>query len=170
MESSPFEYIGRPTISPRGEKGTTLDFALRRRSDGRCFVAEMKCELAYCNYRYLTLISTEQVERHRTEQLKAGKKSFARFLEAAMTPDAFTCTVTRGNRRISVEISGAILVWGRATPEGKDSAIKQFGFVDVLSVESMVNDLLRAGHEPYRRFLKERWSWCDEMFSALLGD
>lgn len=47
--------------------------------------------------------------------------------------------------------------------------MERFGFVDVLSVESIVNDLLREGHEPYRRFLMERMSWCDEMFAALLG-
>lgn len=171
MQSSAYDYIGRPTIYPRGESGyTTLDFAFRRRADGRCLVAEMKCELAYCDYRYMTLTSTEQVERHVTEQRKQGKKSFARFLEAAKTPSAYTCKVTTpSNRQVQFEYSGAILVWGRTTVEGQNAVMSQYGFVDVLSIESMVNDLLRSGHEPFREFLRVRQAWCKEMFTKLMG-
>jgi hypothetical protein len=44
-----------------------------------------------------------------------------------------------------------------------------FGFTDVLSVEAIVNDLLRMENEPYRKFLVERLDWCEELFAALRG-
>jgi hypothetical protein len=55
MESSPYEYLGRPTLYPKEDSGwTILDFAFRRRGDGRIFVSEMKCEIAYESFRYMT--------------------------------------------------------------------------------------------------------------------
>lgn len=166
MSSSPYEYLGRPTICRKGEnaKPWTLDFAFRRKSDSLNFVAEQKCELAFENGRRMTLDSNSQIERHR------DKPAFVEFLNAASLPDSFNCSVTtRTNRKTTIQFSGAILVWGRTTPEGRDSAISHYGLADVLSMEAIVNDLLREENRPYREYIEKRMRWCDDLFSALLG-
>lgn len=172
MESSPYEYLGRPTLFPKGESGyTVLDFAFRRKSDGVCFVSEMKCELAYNNYAYLTLDSISHVERHRSEQLRSGKQSFARFLEAATSPEKFLCKVTtRKNKRIDLDFAGAILVWGRTSDQKKDVIVREFGFADVLTVEDIINDLLSSKSEQYQDLIARQRSQCEFLFSSLLGE
>ena len=72
---SPYEDLGRPTLTEAGEwgRGHTLDFALRSRRDGRIFVAEMKCEITYENYRSMTLRSRSQLDRH-AEKLEAFRR------------------------------------------------------------------------------------------------
>ena len=48
--------LGRPYLRfPTERYGHTLDFTLRDRQTGETFVAELKCELEYDNYRYLRL-------------------------------------------------------------------------------------------------------------------
>ena len=166
MDSSPYRYIGRPTVWPvSGERYSTLDFALERRADGQCFIAEMKCELAFDNYRYMTLTSIEQIKRHARES-----RAFVCFLEASQNPNAFTYRATnRQNASLPVDIAGTILVWGRVSDEGKKAAMETFGFTDVLSVEAIINELLRTKNERYVSFLRERHSWCKGLFAALAG-
>ncbi len=172
MESSPYEYLGRPTLYPKEDSGwTTLDFAFRRREDGRIFVAEMKCEIAYESFRYMTLTRIEQVQRHLTEQKRQNKKSFPRFLEAARYPDRFQCRVTsRSGQRRDVAIDGAILVWGSVSVVGRKAVQSEFGFADILSVEEIINDLIQSGDASYAEFVRQRGQWSDELFQSLLGN
>lgn len=58
---APYEDLGRPTIrEPDDSRGSTLDFTLRDRSSGQTYVAELKCELEFANYRYLQLSHADQ--------------------------------------------------------------------------------------------------------------
>jgi len=53
---SPYLDLGRPTIKIDDEKrGRTMDFTFQSRDNGKNFVGELKCELEYENYRYMTL-------------------------------------------------------------------------------------------------------------------
>ncbi|MGF1665790.1 MAG: hypothetical protein ACFCVC_05910 [Acidimicrobiia bacterium] len=64
-ERAPYEDLGRPTLRwPADAAWHTLDFTLRRRSDGAVFVAEMKCDLEFEGYRYIRLSDVHHVERH----------------------------------------------------------------------------------------------------------
>lgn len=145
-EEAQYEYIGRPTLKLPGEsRGQTIDFAFRSKQDGRVFVAELKCELAFQNYCYLVLSSSNQVQRH----VKERKEAFVRFVAMARNPKAYAVSVSdRSGRSRPVEASGAILVWGSVTDEGRRAVIEDFGFADVRSVEAIICDLLRPKTEP----------------------
>lgn len=76
------------------ESGHTLDFTLRNRETGKVFVAEMKCELEFKNYRYLRLIGAWH---HRGAAVQ-------KFLRLAKDPGVFEMRVGAGrNLWISVE-------------------------------------------------------------------
>jgi hypothetical protein len=63
-EQSVYRDLGRPTVWGEDGRRHTLDFTLERRRDGRRFVTEMKCEIEFEGYRYLTLTSPQQIEHH----------------------------------------------------------------------------------------------------------
>lgn len=162
-DDAPYEYLGRPTLKRLGEpRGSTIDFALKSKADGRIFVAELKCEIAFARYGYLVLNSVDQVQRH----VNDGKEAFKRFLETACDPHAYTVSVAGR----AVEPAGAILVWGSITNEGKKAVIDHFGFFDVLSVESVINELLRTNNQDFQSFVTQRRIWCDELFAAMSVD
>jgi len=155
---SPYGDLGRPTLKKEGTRGSTLDFTFRAQNDGRLFVGELKCELEYNNYRYLTLTNPAQLAHHSGD-------AFKRFLAVAEAPDQFTVTV-HGR---PVEILGSILVWGSVTEEGKRAVMADTGVADVLSLEDIIGDLIRWRSEKYTQFIKDRAEWCDDLFSTLEG-
>jgi len=60
--AAPYEDLGRPTLRVPGEaRGHTLDFTLRHKETVKVYVAEMKCELEFENYRYLRLTGAWQL-------------------------------------------------------------------------------------------------------------
>lgn len=153
--SAPYRYLGRPTIFD-GAAYATVDF-LFGAPDGRRFVAEQKSELAWMSYAYLRLVDGKQVDHH------AGKPAFDWFLEAAREPAKRPVRVAGK----PVAVDGAILVWGAVEPEGRQSAIETFGFHDVLSLESMLDDL-RAWQDPaWAARLDELDAWSSGLLEAL---
>lgn len=153
-----YEDLGRPTIRAPGEmRGHTLDFTLRHRQTGKIFVAEMKCELEFENYRYLRLTGAWQLQHHRGA-------AFQKLLRLAGEPGAFETRV--GGRQVQVD--GAILIWGAVTPEGRNTVIAEYGFVDVLSVEEMVNDLHRWQPTGWREEVERLRHWSQELFDSLM--
>ncbi|MGB9825194.1 MAG: hypothetical protein ACPLRU_00855 [Desulfofundulus sp.] len=155
--AAPYEDLGRPTLRARGEtRGHTLDFTLRHRETGRVFVAEMKCELEFENYRYLQLTGAWQLKHHQ-------KPAFQKFLRLARDPGAFAVQV--GGRE--VQVSGAILIWGKVTVEGRSAVIAEYAFADVLSVETMVNDLREWKPAGWAEILEQLRHWSEELFDSL---
>lgn len=155
---APYQNLGRPTVRLRGERrGHTLDFTFQSRQDGRAFVGELKCELEYQNYRYLTLTSSSQLDHHKGE-------AFGKFRDIAKNPHKYT--VTLDGRSISV--AGSILVWGSVTVGGRKTVISENGFADVLSLEEIIADLLGWGNIGYRQLIKDRATWCEHLFRELL--
>ena len=51
-ESSPYKDKGRPTIyKDTNKRGSTLDFTLENTKTNEIYIAEMKCWIAYNNYK-----------------------------------------------------------------------------------------------------------------------
>lgn len=160
---SKFEDIGRPSlyIDNRYQK-TTLDFTFRERDTGKLFIAEMKVELAFNNYKYLTLKSEDNYDHiiHHT-----GSKSFAKFLEAALDNKRYEIRVNQEK----VIVDGAILVWGKIDIDQKAQIKKRFNFHDILSLEEIINDLILWKDQKYFEFIDTWQNWCTSMFDSLKG-
>src|SRR5260370_14915232 len=106
-----FEDLGRPTLKKQnGGKALTLDFTLRSSKDNRLFIAEMKCDLEYENYRYLRLTSAQQLDHH-------TKPAFRWFLSFAKNPSLFS---VKCDKKV-IAPQGAILVWGCLTEQGRQA-------------------------------------------------
>jgi hypothetical protein len=158
-EKAPYRDMGRPTIW-KGNLYATVDFLLERRADRHRFVAEQKAELAWAGYSQLRLHSPEQVARHR------GKRAFDWFLEIASAPDDFVVKV--GGSELPTD--GAVLVWGALTDGGRSSAMAEYNFADVLSLEQMVADLRQWNDDDWRRRVAELQVWTNGLFDALIED
>jgi hypothetical protein len=156
---SPYNDLGRPTIFQTNTKGfSTLDFCLLDYQTGQAYVSEMKCELQYNNYKYLTLESPDQLNHHE-------KPAFSAFLETTRNPNH---AVVKVNQK-SVIVSGGILIWGRTTNQGRSAVIAKFGFTNVLSLEMIVIDLLQWENSEFHSFVETRSGWCDELFTGIRG-
>ena len=159
-DRSRYLNLGRPTIRSRTERrGCTLDYTFQSRNDGRLFVGELKCELEFENYRYLTLTSTSQLDHHRGE-------AFVRFRDIAKNPRKYSVTVDGK----TVSVAGGILVWGSVTDDGRTTVAEENGFADVLSLEEIITDLLRWGNEGYRELIADKSAWCMFLFRKLLRE
>lgn len=153
---SKYVDLGRPTLHTADGKWHTLDFTLRDQSTSKTYVAEMKCELAYDNYRYLRLTGTEQLEHHRGA-------AFVRFLETAH--ESHELIVKVGAKPIKSD--GAILVWGATTPQGVDAVKLATNVIDVLSLEHMIEDLQRWQDAEWKTRTQQIRTWCDELFDFM---
>lgn len=154
---SKYSDLGRPTLKSENErKGCTLDFTFKSRQDGHVFVGELKCELEFQDYHFLKLTSFSDLEHHKS-------KTFARFLKVARNPGEYMVTVNRK----SIQVAGAILVWGSVDGNGRAAVMKENGFKDVLSLEEIIAQLQDWGNEGYRRLLDERAHWCQNLFEQL---
>lgn len=158
---SPYKNLGRPTIKPihtnSNEKGKTLDFTLRHKTDNTILVTEMKCEIEYMNYKYLTLSNIEQVKRHEK------KLAFEWFLGLAKSPCDF-CVTVGGNE---VDVDGAALIWGALDPDSIGYICTKTGLKAILSLEQMMTDLLESESEEYKRFLAQLNGWTTHLFNGL---
>jgi hypothetical protein len=155
---APYADLGSPTLKEPsvGNRGSTLDFTFRSKDDGTVYVVEMKCELEYDNYRYLVLESASQLDHHKSP-------AFQKFLEMTKDNTRYTVFV---NRRLQI-VHGTMLIWGSYTDQGRMSVRDHYGFRDVLSVESMISDLLRWHDQEYLDLLQSYENWCTEVFAGL---
>jgi hypothetical protein len=155
---SPYEDLGRPTIRRRNERaGSTLDFTLRHKHTGKTYVAEMKCEIEYQNFKYLVLSSTKQLDHH-------NKAAFVALLDAAAR-NADQQVFVNGRE---LPIDGAILIWGSATPDGRLSVMQAKGFSEVLTIAEIIEDLGLWQCANFRQLVEQRQAWTNEMFDAFV--
>jgi hypothetical protein len=155
---APYADLGRPTLCEPGRtRGHTLDFTLRRNSGGD-YVAELKCELEYDGYRYLTLTDSDQVRHH-------VSAAFTKLVGVARNPGSYV--VRRRGR--GERVDGAILVWGAVTPEGRAMTMADYGFADVLAVETMVSDLQEWAPTSWADLTHRYRGWTIELFDFLAG-
>lgn len=157
-EDSPYRDLGRPTVWGEDGRRHTLDFTLQRGNEGPRFVAEMKCEIQFENYRFLTLRDSSEIDHH------VKGPAFAKLLQLAREPRSLRVTISgKGDQ----SIDGSILVWGIVTLEGRAAAIERFGFADVLSVEDMLRDLGQWQPQAWAEWINTRRRWSDELFEWL---
>ncbi|MFC1799289.1 hypothetical protein ACFL2Z_00040 [Candidatus Eisenbacteria bacterium] len=155
-----YEDLGRPVIRLQGERHpAVLDFTFKSRPDGRVYVGEMKCEMAFENYKYLVLSSPAKLDHH----LKYSKKAFSRFLDIASGSTQYAVTV-KGQE---AAVSGSILVWGSITDDGRRAVMEKYKLADVLSLECMISDLLDWEDQAYIALIREKSQWCREMYDGL---
>ncbi len=154
---SPYEDLGRPTVTSVEEsgRGLSLDFTLRSRRDGHIFVAEMKCEIANDNFRSMILRSRSQLNRHAKD-----KEAFRRFLAIANDPTSHRVMVNNH----STMVDGAILIWGACTSEGRQEVLDGTGISDVLSLEEIIASLLKTRNPEFLELIEQRSAWCKELF------
>ena len=158
-ERSPYLNLGRPTIyGAEGEKNHTLDFTFEDRITGKRFVVEMKCEIEYQGFKYLTLTRPEQLDHHK-------KSAFTALLRAAKRPNDRSVCV-KGDERV---VAGAILIWGAVSAEGRKSVIKKFGFHDVIGIERIVSDLAKWKPKALTALTGNYSDWSNELFEFLLN-
>lgn len=149
--------LGRPTLKrPNEARGYTLDFTLQSRTTKQVYISELKCELEYENYRYLTLTSAAQLAHHQGQ-------AFQRLLSAAHQSTDLTAAISGK----PIGYQGAILVWGSVTPQGRDAVKAAYGFADILSIENMISQLRAWNNPHYEAFLSEREAWMFELFQGL---
>ena len=155
---SPYSDLGRPTLRQNNkEKGHTLDFTLKDKQTGKIFVAEMKCEIEYRNYKYLELINAQQLKHHE-------KDAFHALLSIAKYPCSYKTSV----KTEEIKVDGAILIWGVATPEGRQAVKQEYGFSDVLTIAEIVSDLNGWKNEEFQGLIQSRKQWSCELFDGLL--
>lgn len=157
-QEAPYEDLGRPTVKLPDERswGHTLDFTLRDRSTGKTFVAELKCEIAFENYKYIRLTTHDQLTHHQGP-------AFKKLLALAKDPTAADVRVAGKPMRVD----GAILVWGSFEGRGRDAVMTQFGFVDVLSIESMLDNLHAWESTEWQTRVRQLGTWSKELFDYL---
>ena len=161
--TAPYENLGRPTLWISGKRGSTLDFTLRLRDTGEIFIAEMKCWLEFDNYRYLRLVDSVQLQRIVNQKL-AGS-AFQEFLQLAQNPTIFDVRV--GSRPLPNLVSGAILIWGATSDSGRKAVIADYNFADVLSVETMLDDLHIWMPTRWTERINQLRQWSEELFAFL---
>lgn len=154
-DRSPYENLGRPTLHYEG-KPYTLDFLFRSRATGRVFVVEQKCEIAFENYRYLTLSDVAQLAHHK-------KAAFAGFLAAAYErtrPPIF-------HRREPIETDGAILIWGALDRQNVRTIQEATGLSDIISLSDVIQDLRTWRSDEYLQLVEDRRQWSAGLFAYL---
>jgi len=120
----------------------------------------MKCELSYDDFRYLRLGDVGQLDHH------SSGSAFKRFLTLARDRGAYEVKVG-GN---PIAVGGTALVWGSVGDEGRRSVIAETGIDVVLSLEDIVNDLIKWQSEEFREFISSRERWVRDMCNALVGE
>ena len=157
-EQAPYRDLGRPTVWDEEGRRHTLDFTLQRTSDGARFVTEMKCEIQFENYRYLSLRDGSEIDHH------VAGAAFAKLLRLAREPNALRVTISGKGAQ---DLVGAMLVWGVVTEEGRRAAMERYGFADVLGVEDMLRDLGEWQPREWADWVATRKRWSDELFNSL---
>lgn len=158
-DKSPFTNIGRPTIYDYNGKHFTLDFLLKD-SENRLFVAEMKCEIEYQKYKYLTLNEAKQLKHH------CSKRAFELFLELSHTPKKFDVKCNHQNQ----DIAGTVLIWGRTSNVGEIEVKQKFNINHVISTEKVIADLIEWEDSEFKILINSYKNWANQLFDGLLGD
>lgn len=159
-ERAPYRDLGRPTLKKTAdERGSTLDFTFQDRLTNDIFVAEMKCEIEFGQYHYLTLMDPRQLDHH-------TKPAFGHFKQIAREPGSYYVIVNHK----PIEVSGAILIWGDVTGLGRMTVIDAYGFKNVIGLNNIISDLWSWRSQAFLNFIQARNDWSDELFKFLTGE
>ena len=94
----------------------------------------------------------------------AATRTFASFLEAAANPAPYTVLTRSGE----FPVGGSILIWGRLESKKVRASIRRtYALQDVLSVESIIHDLVTWENRDFQMLLDRRAAWSHEFFRGL---
>lgn len=157
--SAPYAYLGRPALW-RENKYTnySLDFTLCSRATGETFVAEMKCWLAWENATYLRLEDITPLQ-------KLTGAAWDAFMELTRNPSAYEIKI--GGRLLTPPIQGTILIWGATSAQGRQAAMTTYNFADVLSAESMLDDLHIWNSAEWTLVIDQLKNWSNSLLTYL---
>lgn len=158
-QRAPYEDLGRPNLRMSGEqRGHQLDFTFRSRASGQIYVSEMKCEIQFQNFKFFVLKSTDQLDHHK-------KPAFAAFLQSARAPDQFSVKLKGPNPPLAIH--GAMLVWGAVDENAKKAVASETGLHDILSVETICQDLVVWRNQEYVEAINKYQMWSNRLFDGL---
>ena len=163
--------IGRPTLYLKNELGEktkekyTLDFTLCD-ENGDLYITEMKCELEYKGYQYLELTHKEQVLRHKKKPAFAVLLDLAQAIKNNQAEQKYAITCN-GESIDFKKLKGIALIWGRTTAKGVEEVKQSLEFCHVISVEEVVNYLVKNNNLDYYALIKDYENWCDLLFTQL---
>ena len=157
-DKASYEDLGRPTVKLKdsSERGRTLDFTLRSKTDGQVYIAEMKCWLEYRNYRFLPLKEPKQLA-------EADNPAFRLFLKGAKEPSQVAVTVG-GKPRL---IDGSALIWCACSEQVRADTKAAYGLRDILSLEYIIADLVAWKNQGFFQLINDRQKWAERLFSWL---
>lgn len=172
--SSKYIDLGRPTIKESvKERGATLDFTLSEKNSGKNYITEMKCEMAFQNYKYLELNTVEDIEHHVSYSQDQTKiKAFIRFLDCANNANKYSIEVntdTQKSKKEQIKTDGIILIWGKVTKDtSKIETIKEkYHFTDILSLEDMINEMIKNNCKEYHEYICNIKNWVDGFLDGI---
>lgn len=158
-ERAKYQNLGRPTLRDSSdERGHQLDFSFQCRKTKKLFVAEMKCEIEYENFRYFVLEKRAQLTHH---EKKPAFQKFLRCVTSSVNPPK---VYIAGEARA---IDGAILVWGAVSDQGRQDVCTRAGISEVLSLEDICADLASWKNQEFFELLESRLTWCTELVQGL---
>lgn len=156
---SPFLNLGRPIFYVEENKKYRGDYLLED-SSGKRFVTEAKCEIAYQNYKFLTLDTSNHLEHH-----KKNSRTFRAILDMARETNKYTVTCNG----LETEVDGTGLIWGRVSDKGLRETRADYKFHVILSIEDMIQQLNAWQNKEYIALLRELKEWTNDMFNGLSG-
>lgn len=89
----------------------------------------------------------------------------SRLVHLAQDPTASRVEV---NER-PVEISGSVPAWGATTDEGRAAAMAHDGLADVLSVESILDELALWAPPEWTHRVEQLRAWSESRFALLVS-
>jgi hypothetical protein len=103
------------------------------------------------------LENSGQLDHHR------GKAAFDWFMDLARNPQQHPVKI--GGEETSV--GGSVLVWGSVDEDARPQIMEETGLNEILSLESIVQDLLAWGSSEMEQFISAKHDWLNELFIEL---
>jgi len=155
----------RPLLIANNDPGkkVTLDFTIMNKR-GEIFIVEQKNLFAYKNGSLCSMDDNQEFSNSFKKWSESKIKmtpAFKYFIGFSKNQEDYTVKLKN-----SGDISGTILIWSSCTDRGKKKYMMECGFKDVLSVENMLNDLIRSKNSNYKKWIDERKAWIDDLFKS----
>lgn len=165
-----YNYVSREPIIVVGEERTRLDHLLEK--NGKNFIVEQKNFFGYKGG-LITIIDDDPIflknfdswsnSKNKDQKSQAWQKFSSLHFKKNLEP-----FVKLKNGEIKI-IHGKILIWSKGTKEGKKILKHKLYLNDILTIEDMVIDLKKWGDADFKKLLKEKKKWINNLFSELIN-
>jgi hypothetical protein len=170
LKTKGFELLGRPTVYDKDWKSLRKTFDYTLKKNGKYFIVEAKCYLAYDNFRQLVL-TTKSLE----SMLSYGD-NFQFFCEVGTEKEPYEkyCFGTPGADE-EFKPDGKILLWSKVNRSEEAELKIKYKFSDIFSIEDAINDMVKeakndsSSGKEYSGLVSKYKEWTDELFNKLIG-